>query len=106
MNEERIEYRGWTIVKLSFIRVNPDKSEKPFESYVILSKAYIGRPEAECFLPLHCYDKFMNYQDFYTLDQAKKYIDEYLVDSMNMMEIVILNRDEVSNVPKRPGRPI
>ena len=104
---ETIEYRGYKIRKLEYDAITSNGNLKyHVTSYIILSEYYIGDKSEENYLPLYCYDEYMEPKNFFTLDQAKEYVDKYLVGGKNKMEIRILHRDEISNVPKSPGRPI
>ncbi|MCR5187170.1 MAG: hypothetical protein K6D97_08695 [Clostridia bacterium] len=97
---EFIEYKNQKIEKFDVsYEINCQKITNT--SYIILSPAYLESAGGEkMYLPYYCYDEEMNSLEFRTLEEAKKYIDEYMYDK-SAYEVKILHRDEISVIPKR-----
>ena len=80
---EGIKYKGYLIDKMGFYSVNGDES-KHQQWYVICSNKYYikseYRPEDDNKVPvaIECYDENGEEVIFYTLDEAKTYIDNYI----------------------------
>ena len=90
-NGEKSTYKGFTI---EHFPLKWKIAEKEFETdgYIILSETKLGEG---LYLPLYCEDEKGKNLNFQTLDEAKKWIDNF----GDNYHIVVKNRDEIHAIP-------
>lgn len=90
--QEDVEYKGHTIVHFPVEwEINGEKFDN--DSWIILSNYSLGN---NLFLPLYCEDEKGNVVNFNTLDDAKKWLDDF----SDNYKVEIKHRDEVHAVPQ------
>lgn len=95
---DSVEYKGWEIEYFPYDIQYKDE-ESHVNAWIIRSPYYLTNHKEERFyLPLFCEDEYGRDIDFETLEQAKEYIDEYIVPQKG--EIIIKHRDECHYVIK------
>ena len=96
-DQDIITYKQFQIEHFPYTMQYGDKEEE-INAWVIKSPYYIGGQNGKprYYMPLYCEDENGEVIDFDTLDQAKKYVDDYLVP--RRVKIRIKNRDEVHAV--------
>ena len=90
--QEDVEYKGHTIVHFPVEwEIGGEKFDN--DSWIIQSKYSLGN---NLFLPLYCEDGKGNEVEFDTLDDAKKWLDDFA----DNYKVEIKNRNEVHAVPQ------